>query len=116
MAKFLTDLVVECINDDKWRLVQDLVYESDIAGTITVPAGFECDFASVPRIPVVFMLCGDEAHKPAVIHDYLYRYAVTSRKIADKVFEEAMKVCGIWAWRRKMMFWGVRIFGGACYA
>lgn len=116
MAKFITGLVAECITDDKWRLVENLVYESDIAGTITVPAGFETDFASVPRLPIVFMLVGDKAHLPAVVHDYLYRYAVVQRKVADKVFLEAMKVCGIWAWRRYPMFCAVRLFGGVCYA
>lgn len=116
MAKFLTDLVAECITDDKWRLVQSLVYESDIAGTITVPAGFETDFASVPRLPIVFMLVGDKAHLPAVVHDYLYRYAVVKRKVADQVFLEAMRVCGLFPWRRYPMYWAVRLFGGVCYA
>lgn len=116
MAKFLTDLVVECVTDDKWRLTEPLVYESDITGTITVFPGFETDFASVPRLPIVYMLVGNKAHLPAVVHDYLYRYAVVPRKTADEVFLEAMNVCGIWSWRRYPMFWAVRLFGGACYA
>ena len=43
--------------------------------TITVPTGFFTDFASVPRMPFVFLLFGDVAHEAAVIHDYLYRKA-----------------------------------------
>lgn len=117
MARFATDLTVECVNgkSERWRLVKELVYESDIAGTVTVPVGFETDFASVPRLPVVYMLVGNLAHLPAVVHDYLYRYALVSRKVADKVFLEAMNACGIWAWRRYPMYWGVRLFGGSCY-
>ena len=115
MAKFLTELDTRCINDDKWKLISPLVYQSDIAGTITVPAGFECDFASVPRIPVAFMFFGDEAHKAAVVHDYLYRYASVKREVADKVFFEAMTISGV-GWKRYPMFWGVRLFGGFCYA
>ena len=115
MAKFLTDLVVECVTDDKWRLVEPLIYQSDIAGTITIPAGFACDYASVPRLPIVYMFFGDEAHQAAVVHDYLYRYAVVERKVADRVFCEAMSVSGV-GWKRYPMFWGVRLFGGAFYA
>ena len=115
MAKFLTTLKAECINDDKWKLISPLVYESDIVGNITVPAGFECDFASVPRIPVVYMFFGDEAHQAATLHDYLYRYAAVKRKVADQVFKEAMSVSGV-GWKRFPMYWAVRLFGGVCYA
>lgn len=115
MARFLTPLNVECINDDKWKLLAPLRYQSDIAGAITVPSGFETDFASVPRIPLLFLLFGDEAHQAAVVHDYLYRYAVVERKVADQVFREAMSISGV-SWKRYPMYWGVRIFGGMCYA
>ena len=115
MAKFLTTLKTEFIDDDKRRLLAPLCYESDIMGSLTVPAGFVCDFASVPRVPVVYMLFGDEAHQAAVVHDYLYRYAVVERKVADRVFCEAMSVSGV-GWKRYPMFWGVRLFGGAFYA
>ena len=116
MAKFLTELKVECMTDERWRLVEALAYESDIAGIITVPAGFETDFASVPRIPIAYFLVGDIAHKAATVHDYLYRAGKVSRKVADNVFLEAMKISGVWAWRRYPMFWAVRLFGGLCNA
>lgn len=116
MAKFLTDLKAECITDGKWRLIKPLVFESDVAGTITVPAFFETDFASVPRIPVIYMLLGDTGIMASVVHDYLYRYATVSRKTADVVFKEALGVSGVAWWRRYPMYLGVRLFGGACYA
>jgi hypothetical protein len=116
MARFLTKLNVEYIDDDKWRLISPLLYESDIAGSVAVPSGFETDFASVPRAPFVYLLFGDEAHKAATVHDYLYRSEKVSRKTADQVFLEAMKISGVWAWRRYPMFWAVRLFGGLCNA
>lgn len=115
MARFLTKLNVECIDDDRWRLVTPLLYESDIAGTITVPAGFETDFASVPRLPVAYLFFGDEAHMAAVVHDYLCRYQTVPRKTADKVFKEAMRVSGV-GWKRFPMYLAVRIYGAICYA
>ena len=69
-AGFATELCVEEISDilnsgrGNWQLTQPLVYKSDITGgTYTVPTGFVTDFASVPRVPIVFLLCGDTASR-----------------------------------------------------
>jgi hypothetical protein len=118
MSRFSSSLEVELIEDDSndgrgtWRLTAPLVYESDLAGTITVPAGFVTDFASVPRVPVAFWLTGDTAHDAAVVHDYLYSTGELPREKADAVLLEAMAVTGIPAWRRYPMYWAVRAFGG----
>ena len=121
MSEFVTDLDVSLVDDREnegrgcWRLHFDLIYQSDVAGiTVTVPAGFMTDFASVPRLPLAFMLAGDTCHEAAVIHDYLYRTKPhpTTREIADKILREAAIVTGIPAWRAQMVYLGVRI-GGA---
>lgn len=112
MAEFMTKLAVEMIDDDTWKLEHPLVYQSDIAGNISVPEGFETDFASVPRIPIAYTLAGDTAHAAAVVHDYLYGDKSVKRSLADAVFEEAMNVSGISWWRRKLMWLAVRTFGG----
>jgi len=122
MSKFLTALDVELVDDDQndgrgaWRLTEPFVYQSDIAGNITVPAGFVTDFASVPRVPVAFWLTGDTAHDAAVVHDYLYTTGQVDRATADAVLLEAMALSGIPAWRRYAMYWAVRAFGGAHFA
>ena len=73
MSKFLTELDVRLIDGDRiWMLSGPLVYQSDILGKIEIPAGFQTDFASVPRIPFVFESFGDRAHRESVVHDYLY--------------------------------------------
>lgn len=116
MARFRTPLIVEFTGKGTRRLKKSLLYESDImGGPVCVPRGFETDFASVPRTPILFSLFGDTAHEAAVVHDYLYRTGKAPRKIADQVFLEAMKVSGVWAWRRVPMYWGVRLFGGSSY-
>ena len=98
MSKFLTDLDARLKDDDTvWVIDSDLVYESDIVGLIIVTAGFETDFASVPRIPIAYALFGDRAHREAVIHDYLYRInscPCVDKSVADDVFLEAMKYRG----------------------
>lgn len=116
MGEFLSELVVTCKSDDKWLLVRNFVFKSDMCiAPIVVPAGFETDFASVPRLPLAYLLAGDTAHEAAVIHDYLYRTGKADRKTADEIFLEAMKAQGIPAWRRRLMYWAVRTFGGSSY-
>jgi hypothetical protein len=110
---FLTELVAEKVKEPgstgraKWRLRQDLGYNSQIYGLIIVPMGFETDFASVPRVPLAYWLTGDTAHKSAVIHDYLcrihYPQAKISWRLAADVFGEAMKHEGVKGWRRWLM-------------
>ena len=111
-AKFLTDLVVEALSDDTWQVVSALRYQSQILNNIIeVPAGFVTDFASVPRVPIVFEQFGDRAHHESVVHDWLYYTASTSRKTADMVFLEAMKSRGKPWWICRGMYLGVRAGG-----
>lgn len=117
-SKFLTDLAVKNLDDENWLILEPLVYQSRTLGkTVEVPAGFQTDFASVPRLPLTFALTGDAAHKAAVIHDYLYRSLphICQRRTADLVFYEAMKVTGIVWWRRELMFAGVRLGGSGSW-
>ena len=119
MAKFLTELNARLKDDDRiWIIDSRLVYESDLVGIIIVPEGFETDFASVPRIPVFYILFGDRAHRESVIHDYLYRsdsFPSVSRGQADNVFLEAMKCRGKRFFVRYAMYWGVRAGGWTAY-
>lgn len=118
MSKFPSKLEVELADQQAaqgrgtWRLTSTFSYESDVANqTFTVPAGFVTDFASVPRIPIFFMLVGDVASEAAVIHDYLYSVQSTSRAVADKVLKEAAKVAGCPNWQAQILYLGVRLGG-----
>lgn len=117
MSAFLTELQVENatgLDDGKWRLIAPLVYQSDVAGmTFTVPAGFISDYASVPRAPLVYWLCGDTSTMASVVHDAIYTYHWVDRATADAVLKEASAVTGVPAWRRWIMWAGVRIGGGS---
>lgn len=59
---------------------------------ITVPEGFVTDLASVPRVPIAWLLAGGCANGPAVLHDFLYAHKWPSKALADAVFYEAMGV------------------------
>jgi hypothetical protein len=118
MSAFLSELQVELVNDatnsgrGTWRLTAPLVYKSEVAKlTFRVPAGFETDFASVPRTPVAFLLTADSAHEASTVHDWLYSEHAVARDVADAVLREASLVSGVPAWRAALMFWGVRALG-----
>jgi len=115
MSEFLTELNTRLKNDDKvWVMCSPLIYKSDLMGTIEVPVGFESDFASVPRLPIIYSLFGDRAHREAVLHDYLYRidskpYATYSQ--ANEVFYEAMELRGK-SWIVRHCMWAGVVLGG----
>ena len=123
MSGFMSRLAATNLDPDfaggrgLWELTEPLVYDSDRAAmTITVPIGFKTDFASVLRLPVIYLLFGDKAHAPATVHDYLYHSGIVPRQVADDVFYEAMRVStklsGVERW---MMWAAVRAFGGSHY-
>jgi hypothetical protein len=144
MARFITELQVRLKkgSDSIWVLLAPLGYYSDITKCeIWVPIKFEVDdsnkiiadsllgdkksddlfetdFASVPRLPLIYDLFGDRAHYESVIHDYLYckdSFPVVEREVADKVFLEAMKLRGKSWFVRSMMYAGVRAGGWTAY-
>lgn len=117
MSAFRTGLAMERDGQPgsgEWVLLKALVYYSDILGReVTVPTGFRTDLASVPRLPIVFLLTGATADEAAVVHDYLYTTREVSRSVADAVMREAAAVMGTPAWRRQLMWAGVRLGGWA---
>ena len=100
-----------------YRLETPLVY-IDGERVITVPAGFETDLASVPRVPIAYLAWGDRAHREAVLHDYLYSIDAVPdlpRAECDELFRQAMISRGN-PWRiYQPMYWGVRLGGWTGY-
>lgn len=100
MGKYMTDLDVKRLPDKngkpQWKLISDLYYKSSTVGRIVVPEGFITDFASVPRMPIIYLLFGGCGDKEAVLHDWLYTAPhdtgfckVVDRPTADKVLRGA---------------------------
>jgi len=107
---------VTSLSDSLWQVISVLVYRSRIyKGIITVPEGFVTDFASVPRVPLVYFAFGNRAHHESVIHDYIYQTHLTSKAKADRIFLEAMKARGKPLWIRWGMYLGVILGGRKAY-
>jgi hypothetical protein len=120
MAKFISELTTHLLDDDTiWELDELLVYKSDyFKDDIIVPVGFQTDFASVPRVPIIYGLWGDRAHREGVLHDYLYRIdslPQATRSLADDIFYEAMNSREKPWYVRYPMKWGVRVGGWTAY-
>ena len=100
-------------------LFYPLVYYSVILGRfITINSGFYTDLASVPRIPFIYNLWGNRAHREAILHDYLYRKdsdPIVSYSMANRIFLEAMESRGVKPWIRNPMYWGVCLGGFTSY-
>jgi hypothetical protein len=110
-----------------WALERPLTYRVRPGETITVPAGFVTDLASVPRpLWVLYPPDGPWA-QAAIVHDYEYktlgsgvwnghrgnsRPAPYTRAEADSILRQAMADLGIPEADRDIIFAGVRA-GGA---
>lgn len=131
MGKFQSNLEVRKISEHSWQLLEPLIYQSDTIGRIVVDAGFITNFASVPRLPFMYMLFGGVGDEAATLHDWLYRKEHTQstgherqieRETADKVLRGVIIECltkdGTNRFKAHAIAWamwaGVRI-GGASH-
>jgi Protein of unknown function (DUF1353) len=101
---------VRQIDQKMWALLADLQY-TGAREHFTVPRDAETDFASVPRIFVWFIPTYGKYTKAAILHDELCRRAEAgqfSRREADGVFRQAMRLQEVAFLRRWVMWTGVR--------
>lgn len=109
---FLTELDAKLKDDDKiWSLDSPLLYYSSLLDTlIMLPTAFLSDGSSVPRVPIIYYLYGNRAHREGFIHDYLFRknsIPIVPFDIANKVFLEAMISRNKPVYVRNPMYWAV---------
>jgi len=133
MAQFLDKLGSDLIGYKDTRavhkLTRPLIWVHD-GKCITVPEGFETDFASVPRLPIIYGIWGDRAHREAVLHDYLYRVGsviIETNGLSNKTIENIPKEDADWIFREAMigqgrswviyhpMYLAVRLRGGSSF-
>jgi hypothetical protein len=122
---FLTPIRAEkVLFKEIWVLLKDFVYHHAPSQylpddfTVTVPKGFYTDFASVPRLPVIYRKYGNTGHEAALIHDYLYRKdsePLVSKDTADRVFYDALVEMGLSERHAAVMYDGVVIGGKSSY-
>lgn len=124
MAFESNELVVRRCGPDTWQLEESLVYHGK-HDTITVPAGFETDFASVPRVFTWMVPKYGKYTLASVLHDYLCEQLhegrarwipasdeklviLTSRDV-DGLFRRVMREQDVPVLQRWIMWAGVRV-------
>lgn len=95
-----TTVQVRLLNDRKSvELLCPVTFMCMYLGTVTVPKGFRTDFASIPRLPFVFLLLGGYGVVAGIVHDYLYHRRITSRGLADLILYIVLRETGHSRWR-----------------
>lgn len=117
-VRFLADPEVRITGKNEWELLNDfpceIWREGETPRIIKVHKGTKTDLASVPRLPLAYMLFGGKARRSAILHDWLYRIQ-WPRKEADEIFRAAMEN-EVGAFTRWAMWLGVRVGGAGAYA
>lgn len=96
-------------------LLRPLAYVSRSGERFDVHAGFITDFSSYPAFVRAVYGVNDETRYAAILHDYLYRVGIVSRKRADELYREALEFCGTRASKRSLLFVGLRVGGWRHY-
>ena len=112
--RFIGRCVTEGVAPYRWCLVEDFGYQSQAGNILIVPAGFETDFASVPRPLWPILPLSDAVYdKAAVLHDY----AVSNRKLigyslmeCHRLFREVLLFSGTGPIKTRAMYYAVVLF------
>lgn len=120
---FLTPLRIQRLENGEWILIDHLIYESDnemFKGTLIAVAGFQTNFASIPRpLWSIFPKMG-KWDMAAVMHDAAYGHSLYTpdgqrvnliKKYADRLFYDAMRECGVNIINARIMYTMVKVFG-----
>jgi len=118
LNKVLYDELGTCGGKSIYRIVGALLFRCPDGSVIEVPDSFQTDFASVPRLPFIYTMWGDRAHREAVLHDFVYCYdsnPILLRSEADSLFKIAMISRNQPSYIYNPMYAGVRVGGWKAY-
>ncbi len=77
-----------------WIVTSGLEINVEVCGKIyriSIPKNFITDFGSVPKI-VWNLISPYDAGEAAILHDFLYKFQIFSKRISDRLFLKGMKV------------------------
>ena len=115
MSSFTEDLIVKVLAKQRnglglFELVVPFTFDLGFLGsgeTVTVPAGFVTDFASIPGFARWLLPISGKAAKAALLHDYMLSQG---DKRAPEAFADALKAAGVGPIKRWLMVAGVRLW------
>lgn len=115
--RFTNPLIITPDQQGCYRTGQPFSYDLGFKGsglTVSVPAGFVTDLASIPRWLWWLMSPFDPQYAAAaVLHDYLLTWSNFDRLTAHTVFLEALLNLGVERWKATAMYVAVVMFDAA---
>jgi hypothetical protein len=120
-SSFTSELAVSPQNGKVWKVLRSFTFHIGCKNgteSVTVPANFLTDFASVPKPFMILLPWYAKYSKSPILHDYLYQnrgLGKYTRKECDQIFLESMLVD--WRTHRSgvalamIEYYGVRLFG-----
>ena len=120
-AQFLTGLETKLKDDrdDVIIIAHPLIfYSAIIQCEIAVPVLFESDGSSVPRLPIIYNIWGNRAHREGVLHDFLFRknaFPSVGWSVANDIFFEAMESLTKPWWLKYPMYTAVCVASHPAY-
>jgi len=114
MSKLLVEIYTDKYRGDIYAIKEPLTitYKDK---SFTVPAGFECDGASVPRFlwPLITPRIDPRSIEGATGHDYGYRTDLKgwTKWMLDAMFYQMLVKHGLAKWRAVLAWLGVFLFG-----
>lgn len=127
MSSFTTPLRYENVDGRVLKLTESFTYHvgsEDSKEFITVPAGFECDGQSYPRLLWFIDTPQGRGAKAGLVHDYLYwmngrplpETGISYDRLrADQIYREALEVSGVNVVSRNTRYRALRAFGWSAW-
>ncbi len=115
-TEILTPVCIKPLYDYHYKTCNKIVFKIN-EREFYIPAQFETDLASIPRIAWPIMAPAHSSLiRPAIIHDWLYRKTCDfSRFQTDLIFYHMLRNDGISIFQANMMYFAVRLFGWNYY-
>lgn len=115
-TEFLTDTCIKPLIDYHYLTCNKISFTIN-KHLFEIPAHFETDLASIPKIAWPMMAPAHSSLiRPAIAHDWFYRKTcVFNRYETDLIFYHMLKNDGISTIRASTMYYAVRLFGWNSY-
>ena len=99
---------------------EPMLFYDDKDKAVLIPANFVSDGFSIPKALRTFFSPAPASLPAACLHDFLYSKGMAlkhglSRRGVDKLFLAWLKIYGVGAIRRRLIYWGVRSGGWGAF-
>lgn len=115
-TEFLTDTCIKPMVDYHYQTCNKIYFTVN-GERFEIPAHFETDLASIPKIAWPIMAPAHSSLiRPAIVHDWFYRKTCDfTRYETDLIFYHMLKNDGVSTFRASLMYYAVRWFGWNYY-